>query len=249
MNCIRLHMKRMATLLGCLLLYVTGWSQFNDSTHYHVNLAATGTINKTNDADSYILNNTLGFDINKKTISLNFYNNWIYGENLGVQTNNDFTSTLNFDLFRATRTLYYWGLASYTSSYSLKINNQFQTGAGIGVNAVRKKNAELVISDGILFESSNLYDGADKSNYITARNSLRVKYHWVFWKTITLDGMHFWQPALNDISNYIVRSSNSLTVSLNKWLRIGTSLTYNKFSKTNSENMLINFGVTVDKYF
>jgi hypothetical protein len=245
-------MERKARLLCALLLllYFTGRSQFNDTTHYHMNFAATGTFNKASAGDSYVLNNALGFDVNKKKMSLNSSNSWVYGQSQGRVTNNDFSSTLNFDLYRAVRTWYYWGLASYTSSYSLKISNQFQAGAGIGYNAVRKDNEELVISDGILFESSNLYNATTgKSTYVTARNSLRVKYRWIIWKSVVLDGMQFWQPALNDISNYIVRSTNNLSVGLNKWLSIGASLTYNRFNKTNSENLLINFGLTVDKYF
>lgn len=251
MNCIPLAMKKRGSLLGCMLLFCyVALAQFNDSTHYHVNYAATGTYNRANSAQSYVLNNGATFDVSKKNVSLNSYTNYIYGVNEGQETNNDFSSTLNFDLFRATRTWSYWGLASYATSYSLKINNQFQAGGGISYNGARSKTVEWSISDGILFETSNLYNqNPGKSTHTLARNSLRVKYHFVFFKNIILDGMHFWQPALNDISDYIVRSNNNLSVALNKWLRVTASLTYNRFNETNSENMLINFGLTVDKYF
>lgn len=243
-------MKKKGSLLFCMLYCCTAYTQFNDSTYYHVSYAATGTYNKTDGNRSYIFNNALGFEINKKDVSFNSSNSWVYGESQTGVTNNDFSSSLNFDLFRTVRTWYYWGLASYTSSYSLDIHNQFQIGAGIGYNAIRKKNAELVISDGILFETSNLYNPLPgKTTYVTARNSLRIKYRWVILNSIVLDGMHFWQPALNSLSNYIVKSTGNLSVTLNKWLSLTTSVTYNRFNQTHRENLLINFGLTFQKYF
>jgi hypothetical protein len=243
-------MKKTGSLLGCIIVYFTGYSQFNDTTHYYLNYAATGTLNKADNGHSYVLNNALTFEVNKKNVSFNSSSSYVYGESQSGVTNNDFTSSLNFDLYRAVRTWYYWGLASYTSSYSLNISNQFQTGAGIGYNTVRKSNAELVISDGILFETSNLYNPVPgKSVYVTARNSLRIKYRWVIKNLVTIDGMHFWQPALNDISNYIIRSTGNLSVSLYKWLSLTSSFNYNRFNETHRENLFINFGLTFQKYF
>src|SRR5690242_17582644 len=115
-------MKKMGSLLGCILWGGIAFSQFNDSTHYHVNYAATGTINKAPEGNSYVLNNGFAFEVSKKAFSLNTTNSCVYGESDHHVTNNDFSSALNFDLYRAIRTWYYWGLASYTSSYSLNIN-------------------------------------------------------------------------------------------------------------------------------
>jgi len=243
-------MLKAACLLSCLLSACLAFPQFSDSTHYYLNYAATGTISRATEGRSYVLNNAFAFTVSKKQVSLNSTSSWVYGQTNGQLNINDFTSGLNFDLYRAVRTWYYWGLASYTTSYSLKISNQFQVGGGIGVNAVRKPNAELVISDGILFESSNLYGGETaKRDYITARNSLRVKYRWVIKNIIVIDGMHFWQPSLTSLSNYIVRSANNLSVTLYKGLSFTTSVAYNRYNQTNRENLLINFGLTFEKYF
>jgi len=234
----------------CLLRAGTAFCQFNDSIHYRVSYAATGTINRATEGRSYVLNNAFNFDVNKKYMSLNNSNSWVYGEANGKKNLNDFSSSLNFDINRAIRTWYFWGLASYTTSYSLRIRGQFQAGGGIGHNTIRKPQAELVISDGILFERSNLYDAADeKKAAVLARNSLRIKYRFVIGKTVVIDGMHFWQPALSDFNDYIVRSTNGLSVNLNKWLSITTSLAYNRFNQTGRENLLINFGLTAQKYF
>lgn len=250
MNCIQFAMIRMACLLGCITMGGAAFSQFNDSTHYLLSYSATGTFNRATEGKSYVLNNALCFDINKKNMSLNSSNNWVYGENNGQLNLNDFSSALNFDINRALRTWYWWGLATYTTSYSLKINNQFQVGGGIGHNTIRTPNAELVISDGLLFESSNLYQTPETAgSHVTVRNSLRVKYRWVIANVVVIDGMHFWQPSLTSLSNYIVRSANNLSITLNKWLSLTTSVTYNRYNQTNRDNLLINFGATFQRYF
>ena len=224
--------------------------QFTDSVHYYVKYAATGTYNKTNDSRSYIFNNGVSFTMNKKKATLNSSSSWIYGRQAGSLTNNDFYSGLNFDLLKNTQRLYYWGLATYTASYSLKINHQFQGGVGIGYNIFNRKDLELVVSDGILYETNNLEISPQvKDKYNTFRNSFRIKYHVVVKDLIVLDGGHFWQPSLSGFDDYIIRSYNTLTLKLRKWLGITTSLNYNRLSRTNRENLLLNFGLTAETYF
>lgn len=245
-----IDMKRMLlVVLGCALLAV-GRAQFDDSTHYHVKYSTTGIINRTNDARSFVLNNVLGFQVNKEKITLNSSNAWIYGRQGSTLTNNDFSTGLNLDYLKNKQRLYYWGLVTYTTSYSLKIDHQLQAGAGVGYNFINKERAELVVSDGLLYETSKLVlpQGGD-FDHQTVRNSLRIKYKWLVTDIIVLDGLHFWQPSLKQIDDYILRSSSTLSVKLRKWLSLTTALTYNKLSLTNRENLLVNFGITAEKYF
>ncbi|MET0463154.1 MAG: DUF481 domain-containing protein [Chitinophagaceae bacterium] len=225
-------------------------AQFNDSTHYHLKYAATGVFNKTNDGRSYVFNNGVSFTVNRRSVTLNSTNSWIYGRQGANLTNNDFSSGLNFDVLKNTQKLYYWGLATFTSSYSLKINYQAQAGVGLGYNIFNKKDLELVVSDGILYETNDLeLPNQAKDVYQTFRNSFRVKYHIVVKDLIVLDGGHFWQPSLSRFDDYIIRSTNSLTLKLRKWLGITTAVNYNRFSRTGRENLLINFGLTAETYF
>jgi hypothetical protein len=53
------------------------YSQFNDTTFYQVNFTAAGIINKTNEGTSYVLNNNLRFNVERKTITDNTTNSWI----------------------------------------------------------------------------------------------------------------------------------------------------------------------------
>lgn len=244
-------MKRIIFCITCLLLMGSAArSQFNDSTFYYVKYATTGIINKTNDARSFVLNNVLGFQVNKEKFNLNSSSAWIYGRQGSTLTNNDFSTALNLDYLKNRQRLYYWALATFTSSYSLKINYQFQAGGGVGYNFINKEGAELVVSDGLLYETNDLQlPSGEQDIYQTIRNSLRIKYKWDINQLVMLEGMHFWQPSLQRFDDYIIRSVSSLSVKLRSWLSLTAALTYNKLSRTNRENLLVNFGFTAEKYF
>lgn len=224
-------------------------AQFNDSTHYYIKYASTGIINNTNDAKQYVLNNALAFNVNKRKVSLNSGMSWIYGEQNDKLINNDFNAGATLDILKNMQRFYYWGLANYITSYSLKINYQFQAGVGVGYNFVNKENAELVISDGILYEAGDLKQATGQDIYNTFRNSLRIKHKFLINNLIHFDGSHFWQPSLSAIDDYIIKSSSTLGVKVKKWLSITAALNYNKISRTNRENLLFTFGLTAEKYF
>lgn len=106
-------------------------AQFSDSTNYYLNYTSTGSLNTTNDNRSYLLNNVVKLNFRKKGMSLNFNNNWVYGQQDRELTNNDFSSSLDFNLYEAASHFFYWGLANYNTSKSLKVNNQLLAGAGV----------------------------------------------------------------------------------------------------------------------
>ena len=225
-------------------------AQFTDSTTKYISFGSTGVINKTNEGSSYVLNNNLRFNIRRKDVSLNAGAGWIYGEQNGTRTNNDFTSSLDFNLFKTGSHFYYWGLATYEKSQSLKINDRAQVGLGLAYNVLERKEIFLNISEGVLFEKSDIFlnDTTRERNTIL-RNSFRLRYRWTIKNRIVLDGTHFVQNSLADFNDYILKSTNSLSFKLNKWLNFTTALTYNKVNKTNRENLLVTFGLTVEKYF
>jgi hypothetical protein len=242
--------KCIAVLIISAAFLNQGRAQFSDSVHHYLGYAATGIINQTNDGNSFVLNNSLKFNINKKNKFLNSGAAWTYGRQNGVLTNNDFTGSLDFDIYGILPHFYYWGLLNYDKSFSLKINDRFQGGAGVGYNLSDKKNAAIVLSDGILYEYSDLkIDTAMHDRYNTMRNSLRLKYHFVFSGIIILDGVHFWQQSLSSGEDYILKSNSSLSVKLKKWLNITSSLNYNKVNRTQSKNLLFTIGLSADYYF
>lgn len=244
-------MKRHELIYILFLCTIPTYAQFNDTTNYYFNAASTGIINKTNEGRSYVLNNMLKFNIYRKAVSVNTNNSWIYGEQQGILTNNDFLSSVDFSLYKTLRDFYYWGLASYEKNFSLKINNRLQTGLGVGYNVVDRNNIIIVLSNGILYEKNNLYnlETVEDPDYEILRNSFRLKFRIVLNEGIILDGTDFLQHSLADRNDYIIRSNTNLSVRLWKLISVTASLTWNKLNKTQRENLLCNFGLKAERYF
>jgi len=238
--------KQLLILFLFILCYHTTRAQFNDTTHYHTALIASGSINKTYEGSSYLLNNALNFGIKQKDFTMNAANSWIYGKQDNTLTNNDFSSALVFNLYKTLPHFYYWGLVNYNTSYSLKINNQLLAGVGIAYSFIDKPSIYINLSDGVLYDQSDLLAGITDDTY---RNSLRLQFHFVVKDVFTFDGSNFLQNSFSRGNDYIIRSTTTLGLKLRKWISLTTSLTYNKMNITNSDNLIFTYGLTLDKYF
>ncbi len=237
-------------LVAAILFVNEVYAQYNDSTFYHISFAPTGSINKANGNTAYLLNNNLKFNIRKKDISLNFTNTWIYGRQNAGLTNNDYSSFIDFNLYKGPKHFYYWGLLNYNTSYSLKINNQLLAGAGIAYSLVDQPNAYLNLSDGVLYDTSDLMlSGNTRDVYHTYRNSFRLAMRFNVNSIIVFESSSFLQNSFDRKYDYIIRSTNSLSVKLRSWLSISSSLNYNRQNRTSSENLLFTYGLNLERYF
>ncbi len=225
------------------------YAQYSDSVHHYVGIASTGTLNKTTKTQAFVLNNSVKLGLRKKSIAANLYSSWLYGEQQKSQTNNDFITTVDFNLYKTFPRFYYWGLGNYTSSYSLKIIDQYQGGAGVAYNVFDRKDLWLNVSDGLMYENSNILIADSTNRYSTWRNSLRLSFRVVIQKSITLSTTTFYQNSLSDRTDYILRSNAAMNIKILKWLSMSATYTYNKYSRTNRENTILNYGLTIDKYF
>ncbi len=243
-------LKKIILIFSSILYSQLSFCQFNDSVHHHFSFSSTGVYNKTKDLKSFVLNNSAGYEINQKKIAFNTGASWIYGTQNKQLSNNDVSAAANIDYLKDEQKLYYWGLVNFDESYSLKINYRFQSGVGIGYTFVKKTNFDLELSDGFVFETSDLTDPViGRDVYQTVRNSLRVKYRWSYNNTFILEGTNFYQPSMLSLKDYIIKLNNKLSVKLNKWLAINATITYNKISRTNRENLLLTYGLTLEDYF
>lgn len=239
----------MKVLVSSVVLFfcvATAFGQFNDSTFYRINVTSTGSVNKTNDGRAYLFNNGINFGIKKKDVVLNANNTFVYGNQNDRLTNRDFSSSLNFNLYKTLPNFYYWGLLNYNTSYSLKINNQFLGGLGVAYNFLDSKTSYLNLSDGILYDKSNLLTNLD---YNTFRNSFRLAFRFSFNDVVVIDGNNFLQSSLSNGNDYIIKSSTSVSFKLRKWIGLTTALNYNRMNITQRENLLLTYGVTIDKFF
>jgi hypothetical protein len=229
-----------------------GFAQFNDTVSHYLNFIGTGNLNRTTPGGtSYLLNNVVKFQIDKKIISLNSFASHIFGSNPTSKTNDDFLAIVNLDVLKGVQKLYYWGLTSFEKSFSLKVDSRFQAGAGVAYSFFRSDKATLELSDGFLYETSDLgiTDKLGRTSYQTVRNSLRLKYRFIIKDIFRLDGLHFYQPSLADGSDYILKLNTSLSVRLYKWLNFTTVFNYNRQNITATENLLITYGLSLEKYF
>jgi hypothetical protein len=234
------------------MLFFAGssYGQYNDSTNYHVAFSPSGSINRTQDGSSYLLNNKFRFNVKKKDVSLNFSNSWVYGKQDTTLTNNDYSVALDFNLYKTLPHLFYWGLVNYNTSYSLKINNQLLAGAGIAYSLIDTKSVYLNISDGMLYDQSDLVlPDASSDVYHTYRNSFRLLFKFNIKEIIVIDGTNFLQNSFDRRYDYIIRSTTNLSVKIKKWLSLTTSLNYARQNRTQSENLLLTYGINIEKYF
>jgi hypothetical protein len=237
-------------IVAVFLLSSPALAQFTDSTNYYANFTGTGIINKTNDGNSYLLNNGLRFNIYKKSFSLNTTNTLIFGQQKNIVSNRDFSSAVDVNLFKSERHLYYWALASYDKSLSLKINHRWQAGGGVGYYAIDTKMFVLQISDGLLLDQGDLYDTESGNNdYNIIRNSFRIKFRLAANDRFVLENSDFVQHSLANKKDYIIKSTTNLAIKLRKWLSFTTAITYNKLSVTRRENLICSFGLTLENYF
>jgi hypothetical protein len=243
-------MNKLIILLICVLPYSLSLAQFNDSIHHYVNYTTAGSLNRTNDGDAYLLNNSLRFNTKKKSVAFNATSAWIYGQQNKVATNNDFSTYLDFNLYKSLPHFFYWGLAGYDHSLSLKINKRLQAGLGAAYSVLDKPNTQLNLSNGIIFETSDLFlNDTLRDVYHTFRNSFRLRFHFVIKDIIVLDGTHFLQNSLSYKNDYIIKSATTLSIKLRKWLSLTTAINFNKLNRTNRENLFMNYGLTFEKYF
>src|SRR3954463_6940083 len=102
---------------------------------------------------------------------------WLYGRQDARTVNNDFTAVWELNLYKTFPNFNYWALFVYNRMYSLRINNQLQYGAGVAYNIIHHEKHILNISDGILYDYSDVQlSDSTQDLYGTIRNSLRVQY-------------------------------------------------------------------------
>jgi len=243
-------MKKLFALI--LLLYsMNATAQFNDSVTYMIKVAATGNLNRTNDGLTYLFNNSAQFSVKKKRFTLNSNNSWVYGNALNKLTNNDVVSTLDFNFYsKKFKNLYYWGLVNFTSSYSLKINEQLQNGLGLAYRFINQDGVMLSLSDGILFEHSNIIqEDNTELMYETFRNSLRLQFNYKYKELLTFTSQGFWQPSLSYGNDYIITANASLAIKIWKWMSLTTAVNYNRLSRTDKENLTFTYGIVAQRFF
>lgn len=229
--------------------YFNGFTQFSDSVFYYVGYTSTGSFNKTTSNSAYLFNNVLRMGTKKRDLVMNSATKWLYGAQNEKLTNNDFSSLWDLNVYKTFPHFYYWGLLSYNKSYSLKINHQVQSGLGIAYNVIDKPNLVVNVSDGFIYDYSDLNTTEGSKNYGTPRNSFRLHIKWHLKDRVQFRGNGFVQNSLQNPDDYIIKSDVGLSFKVKKWLSLTSSLTYNRMTRTATENLFVTFGLSVESFF
>lgn len=241
---------RLSFLVTCICFIFSCEAQFNDSVTHHIKFSPTGFINKTKSSRAYLLSNLLNYNTLKKNVALNTSANWIYGSNQDALTNNDLALHGDLNFFNPGKKLSYWTLVNFDKTYSLKVNYRLQAGAGASYNFIDSPWLRINISDGILYEKGDITNEiGNKIIYSIPRNSFRLLYKWSIKDRFTISGIHFYQPSLKSLKDYIIQSSSNISIKLNDWLSFTSSLVYNKVMLTERETLLFTYGLSIEKYF
>lgn len=235
---------------GLLLHHYRLPAQFNDTTHHMVNASFSGNFNRISDGSTYLLNNSIKYGFKDDDLVLNAGAKWLYGANPQKLTNNDFNASLDGNLYKTLPHFYYWGLVNFTSAHSLLIRQQTQAGAGVAYRVIDKKNMMFSVSNGFLYEYSDVINEAG-NNYVyeTFRNSLRLQYRVSYGDRVKYQFVSYYQPSLQYRNDYIISVVSSLDIKLWKWLAANAAFTYNKITRTNRENLLITYGIVAERFF
>ena len=196
------------------------------------NISLSGYWNKTNTSNTSLYTLKTNNNISNKKYILYLDFNYTYGtQNKIFLTNNDLMVSTNINM-RRDKKLYYWYSAQYDNSYSLGIKFRIQTGAGLGYIIYKSDRFNINLSDGLLYEYKT-YD-----NY---RNSSRLKMIYKS-KNLTFESSTYYQPSIIDNKDYVLKSTNTLNVSLKKWISIQFNFTNNYLSLTDKKNNLYTVG-------
>lgn len=241
----------MRRLLFILVLFGTArcYAQSADTLVRYVGVTSSGTYNKTVNNSSYLLNNALRFGIKKHDLVMNANNRWLYGAQNDKLTNNDVSSLWDMNLYKTLPHFNYWALLNYTTAYSLKINHQVQGGVGIAYNIIDREALVINVSDGILYDYSDVIATDGPERYGTFRNSARLHVKWNIKDRVVFRGNCFFQPSLDYGNDYIVKADASLALRLKKWLSLTSAFNYNKMTRTGAENLFITYGLSIERRF
>ena len=242
-------MLRLYATLVMVAVFTCVKAQYNDTTHYYIGIASTGTYNRTNTSETFLLSNTLRGGIRQKKFAFNALNKFLYGRNNIRLTNSDFTSVWDFNYYTNYKRLYSWALLTYNSIYSLKVNSQLQTGLGMAFELIDNQKVQVNVSDGLLYDFSDITIlDTVHDKYQTLRNSFRLQYKMTAGN-LSFRVVGFIQNSFEYRKDYIIKSDATLAYRFRKVLSLTMQGTYNKMNRTGKETLFLTYGLSYEKYF
>lgn len=208
--------------------------------------ASTGNVNH------FDLKNSAGIEHNDTLYSLSACYKIIYSEDSHKETNREYSGGTKFDfrpenLFSPFVALEM--LSNKHKGYDLKISGLL----GAKYRIIRKKDIyDYSISAAYVFDDVN-YTPQEEENQLDKTNhrlSIRPKIKQKIAKNLWINHVTFYQPSFINFNDYIINSTTTLKVKINKSFALETIFEYGYISKLPSEeykNQDINltFGINI----
>ncbi len=208
-----------------------------DTTEFSYKIGISGYYNRTSTSDALIsnYNGNLTRVSNKTDCSLS--TTYLWGVSNNILSNDDFFGNLFLD-FRKKKKTFIWTMSQFDRSFSLNIRYRVQTGGGLGFYLLRDENNTISITNGFLYDASNIND--------VVRNSCRLKISKKH-KHYKFETVGFYQPALSDEEDYIIKINTSLDIKIKHHTYLQFVFQNNQSTKTNKSNLLYTIGINYQK--
>lgn len=209
-------MKHIFLLLSTLL-FNSLFSQDTIKTSYKVDL--TGIVNQVNGQSRTTLSFNLANSIKWKKFESTVGTDYQLLSNNGTNAVNDFTVRLQPKIVDKKYSVFSFGQLS--SLESKKITSRFEGGVGGGITLFKLKSVESTVSYGILYYDNNFQDLTKREGF---RHSPRFQMYGKYEPyKISYSTEIFYQPAFEQIDDYILRTKTAVGFDLNKKFTINLS--------------------------
>jgi hypothetical protein len=152
-------------------------------------------------------------------ISVSSHPRFAFGKQNGVLAEREPYLDLFIDLYKQHK-VYGFGLGTLEASHLRDITVRQMAGFGAGLRLVQTKDQSLVLTNAIIYESTNF---GRRSDVFVVRNSVRLKgKHSFFQDKIRLNHLTLVQPALNT-NNLRWNALVSLELPLSTWVTFRTT--------------------------
>ena len=197
-------------------------------------------------ARRWYANTRLNTTFSGQTLSVSLAPTLLYGQAGNVVADRDLLVSASVQVFP--KELFFWyAVAIYDFSKKNKIESRWQSGAGIGVNALQESQHALSITPALVYENTrfNSVEGNE-----TWRWSVRIKgYHELLERTVILNHETYVQPSIEGIHDLRWRTLVSLDFPVTRSLSFRTGVENNHESVVltgrKQDDLRWTFGVAV----
>ncbi len=186
-----------------------------------------GVTQNSGNVSNFSLKHNQELSRNDTVISMNLNYKMVYQKEDGKETNKGINAGYKLDLFQYRRWSPFVAVESESNQYK---GYDFRI-SGLGglkfrFNKNRNDNYDYSLSVAAVYDHVDYTDEATELNKQFCRLSLRPKFKQKIGESIVIKHTTFYQPAVNDFSDYIINSKTTLSNKISSKLSIDIGFNY-----------------------